>query len=77
MLPDAAWQAALAGSLHRMTKRRPDWKLTVLRSSALPFAAVLVLAAVLGWQAQKHCPTASRLMEVFSCSSEQPVPEAP
>ncbi|MEP7352599.1 MAG: hypothetical protein ABI824_05150 [Acidobacteriota bacterium] len=74
ILPEAAWQAALAGGLHRMTKQKPDWKMSVLRSSAIPFAVVLTLAGVLGWQAQRKCPSASRLMEVFSCSTEVPAP---
>ncbi len=69
-LPEAAWQAALAGGLRRMTNRKPDWMLAVIRSSAAPFAVVLIFAIVLGWQAQDHCPSASRLVDVFSCSED-------
>jgi len=69
-LPEAAWQAALAGGLRRMTTRKPDWMLAVMRSSAIPFAVVLIFAVVLGWQAQKYCPGASRLVDVFSCPAE-------
>jgi hypothetical protein len=68
ILPEAAWQAAMAGGLHRMTKTKPDWVTGMIRSSALPFAVVLLMATLLGWQAQKHCPGASRLIEVFQCA---------
>lgn len=70
VLPEAAWQAALAGGLHRMTKQKPDWLSCVLRSSVIPFALVLVMATILGWQAQKHCPGASRLLEVLNCPAD-------
>ena len=68
ILPEAAWQAAMAGGLHRMAKRKPDWMAGLIRSSILPFAAVLVMATLLGWQAQRHCPAATRLVEVFQCA---------
>jgi hypothetical protein len=68
ILPEAAWQAAMAGGLHCMTKSKPDWMTGMIRSSALPFAVVLLMATVLGWQAQKHCPGAARLMQVFQCA---------
>ena len=73
-LPEAAWQAGLAGGLHRMRNRNPDWILCAMRSSVIPFTVVLLLATVLGWQAQKHCPSASRLVEVFSCSQDVGTP---
>ena len=72
LLPEAAWQAALAGGLRGMTRRKPqpDWMTGVMRASTLPFVAVLAFAILLGWQAQLHCPTASRLVEVWDCPTE-------
>ncbi len=68
ILPEAAWQALLATSLHRAAKQTcPDWRMGVLRSTGIPFAAVLVLATALGWEAHHHCPSAVRLVQVFNC----------
>ncbi|MEQ1885238.1 MAG: hypothetical protein ABL967_09270 [Bryobacteraceae bacterium] len=68
MLPEAAWQAAMAGGLHRMAKRKPDWKLRVIRSSVIPFLIVLGFATMLGWEAKEVCPGASKLLEVLQCT---------
>jgi hypothetical protein len=40
----------------------------VLRSTWIPFAIVLVLAGAVGWEAHHHCPSATRLVEVFHCA---------
>ncbi len=70
LLPEAAWQAVLASSLTRVTKRidHEDWIRSVLRASAIPFAVVLVFATALGWVAHQHCPHAVKLHEVLSCA---------
>lgn len=67
ILPEAAWQFALAGVLKKATTQNGDWMPGVLRSSAIPFAVVLLLAAVLGWMAHHSCPEAVKLLQVFHC----------
>lgn len=69
LLPEAAWQALLASSLTRVSKRidHQDWLASVLRASSIPFAAVLVVAGTLGWVAHSHCPPAVKLHEVLFC----------
>jgi len=67
ILPEAAWQFALAGALKKAATEDGDWMPGVLRSSAIPFAVVLILAAVLGWGAHSVCPSAVKLLQVFNC----------
>lgn len=71
LLPEAAWQALLASSLTRVSKRidHQDWLASVLRASSIPFAAVLVVAGTLGWVAHTHCPPAVKLHEVLFCAA--------
>jgi hypothetical protein len=69
VLPEAAGQALLATTLTRVSKEEHhNWMSGVLRSTWIPFAIVLILAAVLGWEAHRHCPSASRLIDVFYCA---------
>jgi len=69
VLPEAAGQALLATTLTRVSKEEHhNWMRGVLRSTWIPFAIVLLLAAVLGWEAHSHCPSASRLIDVFHCA---------
>lgn len=71
ILGEAAWQALLGGMLVRARQHaRSGWMSGVVRSTAIPFALVLVAATVLGWQANRHCPKAARLAEVFACAAE-------
>jgi hypothetical protein len=67
ILPEAAWQFALAGALKKASAKDGDWMPGVLMSSAIPFIVVLILAAVLGWTAHHACPAATKLLQVFSC----------
>jgi hypothetical protein len=68
VLPEAAGQALLATTLTRVSKEEHhNWMRGVLRSTCIPFAVVLLLAAVLGWEAHHHCPSAARLVDVFHC----------
>jgi hypothetical protein len=69
-LPDAAAQVLLAGTLTRISKQPEDsWMTGVIRSTCIPFAVVLILASVLGWEAHRHCPAAARLIDAFRCST--------
>ena len=69
ILPEAACQALLATGLTRISKQEHhNWMRGVLRSTCIPFGIVLVLATVLGWEAHRHCPSATRLVEVFHCA---------
>jgi hypothetical protein len=67
ILPEAAWQFALAGALKKASAKDGDWMPGVMMSSAIPFVVVLILAAVLGWTAHHACPAATKLLQVFSC----------
>lgn len=69
LLPEAAWQALLASSLTRVSKRidHQDWLSSVMRATSVPFIVVLVMAATLGWVAHRHCPPAVKLHEVLFC----------
>ena len=67
ILPEAAWQFALAGALHKVTKQKGDWMMAILKASVIPFVIVLVLATVLGFFAHHVCPSAVRLLQVFNC----------
>jgi hypothetical protein len=69
ILPEAAWQATLAGGLARVAKPsgREDWLRCVVRASWVPFAVVLVFVIALGWVAHSHCPSAVKLMEALRC----------
>jgi hypothetical protein len=71
ILSEAAFQAALSASLLRHTKKISNdhcWEGSVVRSTILPFLAVLVMAVVLGWYAHHRCPTAIRLREAIYCA---------
>jgi hypothetical protein len=70
ILSEAAFQAALSASLLRHTKKISNdhcWEGSVVRSTILPFLAVLIMAVVLGWYAHHRCPTAVRLREAIYC----------
>jgi hypothetical protein len=68
ILPEAAWHAVFASTLTRVAKDdHHGWMPGVLKSTVLPFTIIMVLAGALGWVAHKHCPQATRLVEVFSC----------
>jgi hypothetical protein len=69
ILPEAALQAVLASSFRSVAKEgRHNWMTCVLRSTAFPFGVVLILAAMLGWEAHRHCPEAARMIDVFRCA---------
>jgi hypothetical protein len=68
ILGEAAWQAVLGGVLMRARHHaKAGWMTGVVRSTAIPFAVVLLVAGVLGWQAHSRCPGAARLAQVFHC----------
>ena len=59
ILPEAAAQTLLAGTLTRVSKEHHhNWMAGVLRSTWIPFVIVLVLAGALGWEAHRYCPSA-------------------
>jgi hypothetical protein len=68
ILPEAAAQVVLAGSLTRISKEQHhDWMAGVFKSTWIPFVIVMLLAGVLGWKAHSYCPDAHRLLDVFGC----------
>ena len=71
ILSEAAFNAALAGALTRRAKHATSgsWEGSVIKATALPFLAVLVLATATGWYAHKYCPSATRLREAVRCAT--------
>lgn len=70
ILGEAAFQAALTASLARQTKKMgtTSWVGSLIRSTILPFLAILAIGVTLGWYAQKHCPSATRLHDAVACA---------
>jgi hypothetical protein len=69
ILPEAACQAVLAGTLTRVSKEQHhNWMAGVIWRTWIPFVLVLVMAGALGWEAHRYCPSAPRLLDVLNCS---------
>ena len=75
LLGEAAFEALLAASLAKRAKKIESrgWVGTVWRATVWPFLAVLAISIVLGWYAQKECPEAKKLRDVFECPSKRGV----
>lgn len=73
ILPEAAAQVAFASAITRVKKQydHHGWMRGVLRSTAIPFLIVLLLAAGLGWKAHSYCPQATKLKQVLNCPDSQ------
>jgi hypothetical protein len=72
ILPEAAAQVLLAGTLTRISKEHHhNWMAGVLWSTWIPFVIVLVLAGALGWEAHRYCPAAPRLIDLLSCPGKE------
>lgn len=69
ILADAAFEAALAGALARRARKveSEGWVVAVWRATVWPFLGILALSVALGWAAQKECPTAKKLGDVWDC----------
>ena len=67
ILSDAAFHAMLAGGLLRTARdaHDPGWIGGVLKATALPFAVVLILAGVFGYEAHRLCPGATTARQVL------------
>lgn len=67
ILAEAAFQAALASGLIRAAKQmeRGDWAGSVFKKTIIPLVIILALAVAFGWAAQRYCPAATKLAEVF------------
>jgi hypothetical protein len=71
ILPEAAGQVILAGTLTRVSKEEHhNWMAGVIWSTWIPFVIVLLMAGVLGWEAHRHCPAAHRLIDVLNCAGK-------
>jgi hypothetical protein len=66
ILAEAAFNAVLAASLVRSTKKMqdPDWFGSVFRATWKPFGVVFALAIVAGWAMHHYLPKAQRLADV-------------
>lgn len=71
ILPEAAWQVALAHGINRASKNMDpkSWALGVMRASVIPMAIVLIAAVALGWYAHSVCPHAVKLAEAMRCTA--------
>ena len=68
ILPEAACQVVLAGSMTRVSKEpHHNWMAGVVWSTWIPFVVVLLMAGVLGWKAHSYCPVANRLIDLLHC----------
>ena len=68
ILPEAACQVVLAGSMTRVSKEpHHNWMAGVVWSTWIPFLLVLLMAGVLGWKAHSYCPVANRLIDLLHC----------
>ena len=68
ILPEAACQVVLAGSLTRVSKEEHhNWMAGVIWSTWIPFVVVLLMAGALGWEAHRYCPVARRLIDLLNC----------
>ena len=67
ILSDAAFQAALAGGLVPAAKGIHDrgWFGSVFRATAIPFAIVLILSGIFGYEAHRRCPGAATAGQVL------------
>jgi len=67
ILSEAAFHTVLASGLVRTARNShdPGWVESVLKSTFIPFALVLVLSGVFGYQAHKRCPGAVTVRQVF------------
>ncbi len=73
ILTEIAFEAALASGLVKAAKSidRGEWTGSVFKATWIPFAIVLVLSIALGIAAQRLCPQASRIGEVFTLCAEK------
>ncbi len=69
ILPEAAWQVALAHGIHRASKDLDPagWAMGIMRRSVVPLLVVLLAAIGLGWGAHHLCPHAVKLAEALRC----------
>jgi hypothetical protein len=67
ILSEAAFHTMLAGGLVRTTRSShdPGWMGSVLKGTAIPFALVLILSGVFGFEARKHCPGSATAKQVL------------
>lgn len=67
ILAEAAFNAVLAASLVRSTKRmnKQDWVGSVFKATWKPFAVLLALAMVAGWAMHHYTPKAQRITDIF------------
>jgi hypothetical protein len=71
ILPEAACQVVLAGSLTRVSKEEHhNWMAGVIWSTWIPFVIVLLMAGALGWEAHRYCPVAPRLIDLLNCPAK-------
>lgn len=68
ILSEAAFEAALAGALARRARKAtgPGWIGAITRATIWPFLGVLVLSGLLGYFAQRACPSATRLSHALT-----------
>ena len=67
ILSEAAFHAVLAAGLIKSARdvHEPGWMGGVVKATAIPFALVLILSGVFGYQAHKRCPGSFNVRQVF------------
>jgi hypothetical protein len=67
ILSDAAFHTVLAAGLIKSARdaHDPGWMGGVVKATAIPFALVLILSGVFGFEAHKRCPESSSVRQVF------------
>jgi hypothetical protein len=67
ILSEAAFQVVLAPGLVKTARssHEPGWLESVFKKTVIPFALVLVLAGIFGFEAHKKCPGASTFRQAF------------
>jgi hypothetical protein len=68
ILIEVATDALLAGGLLRWARRTEEaWMSRSVRSTIIPFGIATASLFVFGLWAHHHCPTATRIGEVWNC----------
>ncbi|MGE5700197.1 MAG: hypothetical protein ACM31N_09080 [Deltaproteobacteria bacterium] len=74
ILPDAAWEAALAAGLFRGARRMnaPDWAGSVFRATWKPFACILAICFLVGFVGGKIYPEARSVLDLWRLARAAP-----
>jgi hypothetical protein len=74
ILSEAAFQAVLATSLARASKRidQPGWIGSVFKATPVPFAIVIGMTLIFGLVAHHYCPDATKIADIVNGCPSKP-----